>query len=503
MPRTPIFASAGFALGLAVSCAPEAQSVLNADHCANQDGDAWCAIRYSDGSRSYCARGTCGSTPGRDGCVEQRPEDDACYSPCGGGLSLSEDPSCVDGGTTGGTTSEATLGSGSEGSEETDEPTTTGSRPCTENTDCMNEDAPFCVPASGECVACGATDDPNAACASADSSLPVCLDDQCVECTGATPDACEGETPVCDDEANSCVACTAHAQCGEAACNLFTGACLPPDAVVHVGPGQDFGSLMAALDSFEVGAEGTIVVHGGVYDEAVTLSGGNVVAFRAADGGQPTWRPPGLSSESQLDVGDATVLLDGLTLSGNDATNNPALRVVGGRVWLDRSRIVGNAGGAIVAEASAELVTRNAFLGGDVNDRTSVELVGTTATVLYSTLGSGFGSAAALTCDGGSTVEIRNSVLVARTNDPELQCSGATVDDSATEADLGGSNTALGPMDTGWFSDFAGGDFHLGLVPAALVNAGRWQQGDPVVDIDGDLRPEIDGSVDVPGADVP
>ena len=66
------------------------------DHCANADGDAYCAEAYPDGSRAFCARGLdeCGEQAASDGCVEARPKADACYSPCGGGKSLAEDPEC-------------------------------------------------------------------------------------------------------------------------------------------------------------------------------------------------------------------------------------------------------------------------------------------------------------------------------------------------------------------------------------------------------------------------
>ncbi|MEX1367087.1 MAG: right-handed parallel beta-helix repeat-containing protein [Nannocystaceae bacterium] len=489
----------GFALGLlGASCAPDPVSSLSDDHCANQDGDAWCAERYPDGSRSFCARGTCGATPGRDGCVELRPEDDECYSPCGGGLSLPDDASCLDAGTTDGSATAGTTGP----TTDTDEPTT-GPMPCDGDDDCPDATAPFCEPASGECVSCDGTTDPNAACASLDPSQPVCVDGSCEQCTAAAPDACGGDTPVCDDATNTCVGCTEHAQCGEAACNFYTGACLPSDAVVHVGPGQDFLTLVSAVSSFDDGTEGTIIVHEADFLEAVTVDQMRVLAFLVADGDQPTWDTPGISTAPQLTVSDATVILDGLTLSGNGATASPGVRVDGGRAWIDRSRVVDNSGGAIVAQGGAELTLRNCFLGGDVNDRDALGIVGSTATVLYTTVGSGFGTASALTCDAGSTVAVRNSIVVARSGDPEVQCGGATIEDSVAEADLGGTNTALGPMDVAWFADFAGGNFHLGLVPAALVNAGQWRQGDPPVDIDGDPRPELDGAADVPGADVP
>ena len=218
MIRVTAIVSTGFALGIGLaSCAPQPEEALRDDHCANQNGDAWCAERHADGSRPFCARGSCGDTPEHDGCVEARPEDDACYSPCGGGLSLPEDASCLDGGTNGGTET------GTTGSETgIDEGSTTGPIPCEGNDDCPDSAAPFCEPASGECVPCEGTDDPDMACASLDPSRPVCVESSCVQCTAEVSSACTGDTPVCDDATNTCVAatqCQTDSQCSGYDCN--------------------------------------------------------------------------------------------------------------------------------------------------------------------------------------------------------------------------------------------------------------------------------------------
>ena len=46
-----IIISSGLVLGLvAASCAPKPEYFPWEDHCANQDGNAWCVERYDDGS---------------------------------------------------------------------------------------------------------------------------------------------------------------------------------------------------------------------------------------------------------------------------------------------------------------------------------------------------------------------------------------------------------------------------------------------------------------------
>jgi len=171
--------------------------------------------------------------------------------------------------------------------------------------------------------------------------------------------------------------------------------------------------------------------------------------------------------------------------------------------WVDRGRIVQNAGGGVLAQNGAELVLRNCFVGGNA-EANVLDIQGSTATVLYSSVGAGLGVTAAVVCDAGSMVDVRNSILVSRSNDDELQCTMATVNNSATELDIGGTNTSAGPMEVSWFEDFNSGDFHLTtMVPIAVGGAARWEEGDPPTDIDGDPRPAVDATPDYAGADVP
>jgi hypothetical protein len=477
-------------------------------HCSNNDGDEFCRREHPDYSLPYCSFDC--EPDVFDGCVEAEPEP-SCYSACGGRLPLTEDPTCEPEpppeGTTGtgtGTETDPTLGE-TESSDSGE--STTGPMPCQGNDDCTEDGAPFCEPTSGECVACDGTTDPDGACAALDPAAPLCVGGACVQCTATNPAACTGETPICDDASNTCVPCTAHDQCGEAACNLFTGACLPADAVVHVGGATpDFPSLTMAVASFDPMTEGTIVVHAGDYNESVPVDGGRVLAFLAAEIGAGVEPPRWIRSSGntpQITVTDATVLMDGMQVSGNVSTMVPGLRIDAGRAWLDRSRVIANLGGGVLAENSAEIRLRNCFVGGDVSDRQAFEVNGATASVLYTTLGAGFGSATALVCDGTATVDIRNALLVARTDADELQCSRATIEFSAAEASLGGTNTTLGTMQTSWFADYGGGDFHLATAPATIGNAAEWTMGDPLTDIDAEPRPALDGAPDAAGADVP
>jgi hypothetical protein len=513
MTRTSGLMLFGLAAGFAAASCVQETSFVNLNHCANQNGNAWCSERYGgdDQPRPYCilGNGLCGATPGQDGCVADEPVDGECYSPCGDSQSASENSACLG-------VMESTDGTMSTG-ETTDDPTgsessTTGPAPCAGNEDCPDAAAPFCEPVSGECVACDGTDDPDGACAGLDPGLPLCVGGACVACTAENPAACTGETPICDDATNSCVPCTEHGQCGEAACNLFSGACLPADAVVHVGGAMpDFATIEAAVMSFDAMTEGTIIMHAGAYnDQAVTVDGGRVLAFLAAeDAAMPPRWTQSSGGPPQLTVTDATVLMDGLQVSGN--ADDLGLRVDAGRAWVDRSRVINNTGGGVLAENAAELVLRNSFVGGD-DDTAAVNVDAATARISFSTLGGGTITATGLSCTAPDSVEVRSSIIVAlgimATGGVDVACSVADITYTATETPfVGTGNVTVGelPLMTpeDWFVSYGLGDYHLqndGL--DLFADVAQWQDGDPRADIDGDPRPAVDGTPDFAGADL-
>src|SRR5690606_26619715 len=297
---------------------------------------------------------------------------------------------------------------------------------------------------------------PNGACAGVDAELPLCAGGQCVECTAVDATQCTGTTPICELETNACVPCTEHEQCGEAACNLYTGACLPGDAVVHVGGRKpDFVTLGDAVESFGEGAEGTIVVHGTDYNEPVTVDGGRMLECVAAELGPgvepPRWIRSG-GNTPQLTVSDATVLLDGLQLSSNASSMVPGVLVDGGRAWMDRSRIVTNLGGGIVAQAGAELTLRNCFVGGSVINVRALAIEGATAAVGYSTVIGGLGSLSeGLSCTPGSTVSVADSIVLLQSDNDPVTCDPATFDHSVSELVLPGRAN----VDAGDFNDLS------------------------------------------------
>ncbi|MEX1369175.1 MAG: hypothetical protein AB1Z98_38965, partial [Nannocystaceae bacterium] len=192
---------------------------LNPDHCANQQGDEYCAQLFPD--KPYCTTGAAGcALGGRYGCVEEVPEAQ-CKEPCG----LNSDDSCE---FPTESTGDATVGSSTGGDTDTmgsSESSTTGPQPCTMDEECLDAGAPFCEPTAGECVGCDGLKDGDAACAEADANAPLCVGGDCVACTADDTSVCDALALVCDEDTNACVPCTEHDQCGEAACNLFDGTC--------------------------------------------------------------------------------------------------------------------------------------------------------------------------------------------------------------------------------------------------------------------------------------
>ena len=390
--------------------------------------------------------------------------------------------------------------SGSESSSSTTEPLLCGS-----DAECPDPAVPFCEPLSGSCVACDQAEDPDKACAGLDPLRPLCVEGTCVACTAENPTVCAQQLLLCDAATSTCVPCTEHGQCGTGACELAVGTCFPPGLVVHVdGDDHELPSMAsAALDTavayVPTGQRRVIIVH--EFDDGrsygpVVIDGDKTVALLAAEGEAPMVQGYGGNSGIRVEGVEAVVYMDGISIRGS---GDVGLRVNGGQAWVDRSRIVQNSGGGVLAEAGAELLLRNCFVGS-LGDVTGVEIDGASASVLYSTVtASTFGSTPALGCTTPLAVDVRNSIIVSQggTSPDELDCAGASVSSTATEAEAGAFNI-------GWFDEFNAGDFSLTPSGAmTFADVALWSTGDPFTDIDGDPRPEVDASPDYAGADLP
>ena len=489
------------------------------DHCANQDGDGYCARKYPDGDKAVCTLGEC-SSGNPDGCVAARPTDDACYSPCGADKSIEDDPGCV--GVAEGSSTSETLSSSDVSGAPTTEPTgpmtmsgsetessgvtatetsTTTGGACVMSSECVDAGNPICVEMA--CVSC-TTDEQ---CGDRDPNFPACREDgQCVACTASNASGCTDTTPVCDEPNSACVGCDFHEQCPDSACRIATGGCFDEAEVYDVGAGQTYANLTDAVADLGEGGEVVLRVHDGPsYDEAVTITGmGTAYAILADDDNLvPQWVNTGGGAPT-LNIEDgAEVYVQSLrfTLNGDGAF--PGIVADAASLYLDRTSVVNNDGGGIVLTNAASGHLRNCFVGGNVNDVAALEVTATaTVDVLYSTvLGAyQFGGGAALRCVESGAVTVRNSLLALVGAPAEIQCDDATLTTSATETGIGGT-VVLGNVMPGWFVSLSD-DFSLNNPPAALLTAAEWTLVDPLVDIDGDPRPNVDGAADVAGADL-
>jgi hypothetical protein len=507
----------GAALGLALGLGCPYDDT---DHCSVEDGDAYCARKYAGAAKPYCAigHGTCQEkypTDARDGCVEARPVEGECYSPCGDGKSMQDDLSC-DGqaetsstsvsasGTdpttspTGDPTTQGTGSMSNSGTQTEGASTSTAPAGCVASIECTDAENPICL--DTECVPCSSDEQ----CGDRDVGKPACRDDgHCVACTPSNASACVDTTPVCNAGTNACEGCTFHEQCEGTACEIATGACFAEDCVVEVDGdgGSDYDNIQDAI------VDGCVViVHAaaGGYAEEVSIDGAITVAVLAADGEVPLVGGVDGSGGAVLEVsGGAAAYVQGLRVNGNDM-GGVGVAVNAATLYLDRTAAIGNTGGGMVLTNNALGDLRNCTLGGSgAADVAAATVTGSSFNALYTTMvgyDDGGGGGAALRCTNPDSVVVRNSILVKTFGQPEIECDDALISYSGVESAFAGAgNVQLGNMVPSWFD----ADLHLNMPPAAVLTTAQWQPGHPSVDIDGDARPDEPGAMDVAGADVP
>jgi hypothetical protein len=494
----------------------------NSNHCSYLDGDATCQDRYGT-DRPFCG-GDCVDSEGGDGCVEERPTANDCYYPCGNDMTVEDDQSCGDTETMTDTlattldtsasdpsgdpttspddSSSVTNTTMTQGSETDPSETTESGGDCQMSADCVVPGFPVCL--DHDCVACTDTPEPDMACSSKDEAVPVCNPDgECVQCNDGNAAACADMTPVCDAGTSTCVGCTYHEQCSESACRIATGECFDSAEVYDVGSGETYASITAAHADLGDGAQVVLLLHAGAsFDESVVISGANTAyAFLAADE-VPQWiNSTGGASSLVVESGAEAYAQDvRFTLNADfvAATADAA------SLYFDRVQVLNNSAGSVSLVADANAQIRSSFLGGNFNDVTVLGISDSTLDATYITVLGGGATARAIACSPGGSATIRNSLIVATTNDPEISCSLAAVTYSATEADTPGTgNVALDDMATNWFVAVNTNLRLTGNAPAEILSTAQWQTGDPASDIDGTPRPSVDGTADVAGAHLP
>jgi hypothetical protein len=374
------------------------------------------------------------------------------------------------------------------------------------------ETTPFCDEETLECMACDEMPDPDGACRDRDSSTPLCVGGSCVACTAELCD--EDGRQVCDAQTNACVPCTEHAQCEVGACELATGQCFPKDAAVFVvdkegGAGVDEISVAGVIASLDEEVVYAVIRVRAAFDAmgnedpygVVVIGEGKIIALLADSEELPRITGAGDGEVLRVEGQGTAVYVDELRLAGHQG--GVGLRVgLGASAWLDRTRVVLNAGGGIVAEEGSTLMLRNTMVGSNGSGglgQHGLDVLGATVQVRFSTLAKNDASEAdSIHCEGGE-VQVRSSIVVGSDGN-SIDCAGIDIHHSALDEDIeGDGNENVGPWTFEWFV-VEPGNFHLS--PAGgleFMGIALWEDGDPLFDIDGDPRPT--DTPDYAGAD--
>lgn len=513
-------------LWVSTSCV-ESEISPNPDHCTHKafeqgmTGSQWCIGTHGPEYR-FCSQ--CSTSEGDDGCTTVRPEDERCLSGAEGSTGTTE------------TSTDPSSGSDPSDSSETEQ----GCGVDALVSECAQSDPGRPICHQGQCVPCD-----DEVCAAIDESTasgkPVCAPGAaaCVECTPHDERACAASSEFCSSS-YQCGGCTRHDQCDSRACDLKSGTCIEPGNVwwVDNDPGcgglsngsaaAPFCSFTAALTAAESGVEadeaGAIMVVGGhdPYD-ALDLSAGSFDFDLAIIGRsiRPRFRSdattgyviaahPGthLYLENLDIVGtrpgvrcpggpDSGLWLDGVTVTGVDSGSFGAVVSNGCRTSIRRSSIHDNAGTGVFADGDAEVLVESSFITN--HPGAGIELQEAQLDLVYSTVIGRAGPG--LHCTGVSG-HVRNSIVVGVTSGA-LSCSGVTAGEdegNVTNTTLGGEVT-LAEL-TSWFPGIEYGDLHLSHGGRdKFADRATWTLGDSLYDIDGQLRPGIDGGPTYTGAD--
>lgn len=489
-----------------------------------------------------------GCDPGTLDCV--------CYSDdtCGPGLVCASnrcigDPSVTTMGpstssppTTGPTTDTETAGTTTMG---TDTVGTTEGTECDPQQGLVNDgcgDGTYCT-AEGVCLGCSAISCADVS-AEVGEAVPVCdlLSEVCVECTTEDASACEGQTPVCAASSNECVPCAEHDECDSGACNLFSGACFPDNALwvdksapCNGADGSESKPYCEIQDAVAtVGKNDPTVVWvipSGVYADKVSVESSRIIAIRSSTAADVRLETDG--TDALLVNQGSITLLDHVKLGY--PSEDRGIVCSGGSLWADdssvvnrldlgidgmsgcdlvlrRSSVINNTGGGIqLSGGSLRLV--NSFVVANGGGFSEIGGIGTsqgaTLDLLYSSVISNQATdqlKLSMGCSNDTSGVVRNSILLGTTGGgASFECGGLEYEYNALDnGKIGGTNTYIeSGLDPAWFVKPQTGDFHLKPGNVQFKDVALWINGDPSGDVDGDARPTVDGTGDYAGADIP
>ena len=397
---------------------------------------------------------------------------------------------------------------------------------------------PFCV--DGNCAGCVDAGG-DEACAAASGSTPQCHPNTgaCVECYATPSPACGEDAPFCTTEF-TCGGCTSHDDCPDSACNLFRGTCMDDAIQVWIDDENcDNGAsgsasaplctIDAAINRIATGDSG--VIHAGAAGFGKLRLESCSVRYVAVLGESSvttifnTSEVPGASTinvacgnELMLDnvrvrrnVDSAVECSNGGRIALTRARVDDGLRGVHAddcSIISRRSRYLELRGAALEAVNGAELDLEGDIIAATVSDDDpmttdgGVVVDGASVAFRFATLVDNVDDN--VVCEGAYEVSAHSSIVINEVGGPSFACTDAAVDHSVIDSTLtnGTENSAL-TFDAGWFLNRPQHDYRLGGAGSALDGIGRWDPGDPRIDIDRDPWPDVPGSASYPGADQP
>lgn len=489
-------------------------------HCSNRSGDDWCRAKYGEASAlRFCSNGCPAPFPkDDDGCRDERPAPDACYSPCGGRKSILADDSCL-------VTAE---GSSSAGESESSTEGVVAECTILGRDDSCPDARPFCE--DGSCLA-----------SCADGGVTLC------------PAVDDGETPRCHEEWGECVGCLSDGDCADGqGCN-GTYACAPCFEHHHCPDSSCDASRPTpqCMDEYED--------HRTYYVDDCTESGRpgteedpkcSLAEVAAGVGHVTAWLKGGTHEGFSLSattltvigVGDARIVSTvtvgaggrlhlanltiasaegaGLEIVGSnravlhdvriESSAGPGIAVNYGDLRLYRSVVVGNAGDGITATNANAVTLWSSIIGCNGTDPTHVDLRLTSperVDIRSTTVGNPKTEGRILLCTSSAEEPvpwtIRNSIFVS--HEDSIDCTLAAWFGSVVDTEVEGEEiTVVKALDPSWFADADACDLLLGEpLEDTPLDTAIWDLGDPRDDIDRVVRTPVPGARQYAGADQP
>lgn len=332
----------------------------------------------------------------------------------------------------------------------------------------------------------------------------------CINGTWTNQANCTGVTPKCV-AGQGCVGCTENSDCPQSGCHFLgpdQGACFDVADVYNV---SNSTQLMSTVTNLGSNAQAVVKIASGNYDiEPFTIQNGQEVSLIGTGKGSVyiTRSVSSIIPNTMSLSFDSYLYLSKMTIADGAGTRAVGSSQ-GSSVWIEDFRTYGYSGGvggpgdkyirrsqitgtSMAIWAGGDLLrVENSFLGPGASIGIYFSSTTSTVDLRYVTVA---GNTLSMECwqpyPNGS---VRNSILVGNGN--SIQGANASaclnalsfIDNAVDQANYGAQ---VGAYQAGWFANPSQQDFHLSASGSTtFANVADWDEGDPLVDYDGDARP--------------